>query len=251
VRAAPDPSGLGVTVPLACRDVAFRRGRRVVLRNVTMGIAAGRRTALLGANGSGKTTLLRILLGLLRPASGTVLLNGVSLDRMSRKEAARQIAYVPQEHTPVFPYRAADVVAMGLIPADPIWGAARAGHRAAAVAAMERAAVPHLADRPYTELSGGERRSVLIARALAQGTRILLLDEPVAGLDYGQQLRLQKILHGLAAEGYAILATSHDPLRLGDEFDDAILLREGSVAWNGAASEVTSQMIDTLYGISG
>nr|WP_220790328.1 ABC transporter ATP-binding protein [Gluconacetobacter takamatsuzukensis] len=237
---------------MAVEDLSFVRGGRWVLEGISFAIAGGEMVALLGPNGAGKTTLLRLVLRLLQPRSGRVLLDGRPISGMSRRELATHLAYVPQGHGVVFPYRVRDVVALGrlaggamLAPVVPV------ADREAAELAMSRLAIGHLADRSYATLSGGERQAVLIARALAQGARLLVLDEPETGLDYGQQQRLAELLRQLAGEGYGILATTHDPLRAARLFSRAILMREGRLVADGPAAEMLSAAaIADLYGFN-
>ncbi|MFT8778187.1 MAG: ABC transporter ATP-binding protein [Gluconacetobacter liquefaciens] len=207
---------------------------------------------MLGPNGAGKTTLLRLVLRLLQPRSGQVLLDGRSISGMTRRALATHLAYVPQGHGVVFPYRVRDVVALGRLAGGAMLApVVPAADREAAEQALARLAVSHLADRSYAALSGGERQAVLIARALVQGARLLVLDEPETGLDYGQQQRLSDLLHRLTEEGYGILATTHDPLRAARIFDRAILMREGRIVADGPAAEMLSaQAIADLYGLN-
>ncbi|GCE84679.1 ferrichrome ABC transporter ATP-binding protein [Komagataeibacter diospyri] len=226
----------------------FHRGRRTVLHDVSLGIRTGEMTALLGPNGAGKTTLLRLLLGLARPDSGQVWLDGKPMVDWSRREVARRIAYVPQGHVPLFPYSVRDIVGMGRLAETPFAPTLHERDREAVTHALAELSIIHLATRPYTELSGGERQAVLLARALAQGGRILILDEPETGLDYGQKLRLYALLRRLAAQGHAIVATTHDPVQAAGIFDRAILLRHGRVMADGpAASLLVPSMLDQLY----
>ncbi|GBQ36622.1 ABC transporter ATP-binding protein [Gluconacetobacter azotocaptans] len=233
---------------LAMEGVGFSRDGRPILQDASFAVGAGEMVALLGPNGAGKTTVLRLLLRLLYPGTGKVLLDGRSLARMRRRELASRVAYVPQGHAVTFPYKVRDVVALGRLAATMFSPVVSAADRAAADAAMGHLAIGHLAERSYAALSGGERQGVLIARALAQGARILVLDEPETGLDYGQQRRLFDLLRHLAAEGYAVIATTHDPLRAARTFTRAILLRRGRIMNDGPAGQVLSeQTIEALY----
>ncbi|GBQ85363.1 ferrichrome ABC transporter ATP-binding protein [Gluconacetobacter johannae DSM 13595] len=233
---------------LAMDRIGFSRDGRPILQDVSFAVGAGEMVALLGANGAGKTTILRLLLRLLHPGRGKVLLDGRSLAGMGRRELASRVAYVPQGHAVTFPYKVRDVVALGRLAETMFSPIVSAGDRAAADAAMGHLAIGHLADRSYAALSGGERQGVLIARALAQGARILVLDEPETGLDYGQQRRLFDLMRHLAGEGYTVIATTHDPLRAARTFTRAILLRRGRIMEDGPAGQVLSeQTIATLY----
>lgn len=238
------------TVRLEAEALRFRIGARLVLESVSLALREGDLVALLGANGAGKTTLLRLLLGLHRPAAGRVLLDGRPLDAWRRTAIARRLAYVPQAHNAVFSYLVRDVVALGRLSAAPFGRATSTEDRRHAAISMERLGIGHLADRPYTQLSGGERQAVLIARALAQGARILILDEPATGLDFGQQLRLGAILRGLSDDGFAILATTHDPIRARAAFGRVVMLHQGRILADGpAAVTVTDDAVRTLYGL--
>jgi iron complex transport system ATP-binding protein len=233
---------------LAARNLGYRIGGRTVLDDISFELGDGALVALLGANGAGKTTLLRLLLGLLAPSSGEVLLEGKPLSFYRRKETGRRIAYVPQSHAPIFPYLVGDVVALGRLPWATVGRGLSASDRQAAEAAMARLSIVHLSQRPYTQLSGGERQSVLIARALAQGARVLIMDEPATGLDFGQQLRLAEIMRGLAREGLTVLSTTHDPIRARTSFDRAIMLDHGKVFADGNVADIINESaVRTIY----
>ncbi|GBQ49952.1 ABC transporter ATP-binding protein [Komagataeibacter sucrofermentans] len=228
--------------------VSFRHAGRTVLHDLSFGIRAGEMTALLGPNGAGKTTLLRLLLGLARPDAGQVLLDGQPMQAWSRREVARRIAHVPQGHVPLFPYSVRDIVGMGRLAETPFALNLGRHDRDEVTHALHALGIIHLADRPYTELSGGERQAALLARALAQGARTLILDEPETGLDYGQKQRLYALLHRLASQGHAIVATTHDPLAAARVFDRAIALRQGRIMADGPAADVLdAPMLEQLY----
>ncbi|AHI24353.1 ABC transporter [Komagataeibacter xylinus] len=238
----------GDSAILRLDHAGFRRGRRTVLHDVSLDIRMGEMMALLGPNGAGKTTLLRLLLGLARPDSGQVWLDGRPMADWSRRDVARRIAYVPQGHVPLFPYSVRDIVGMGRLAETPFAPTLHERDRKAVAHALAELSITHLAARPYTELSGGERQAVLLARAVAQGGHILILDEPETGLDYGQKLRLYALLRRLAAQGRAIVATTHDPVQAAGIFDRAILLRRGRVMADGpAASLLAPPMLEQLY----
>jgi len=240
----------GIPARLSARDIGYRIGNREVLSSVTLELGDGDLVALLGANGAGKTTLLRILLGLQKPSAGIVYLEQRPLSTYRRKAIGQRIAYVPQGHVPVFPYLTRQIVELGRLPDSVTGRAVTPDDRRLAVAAMERLSIGHLADRPYTQLSGGERQSVLIARALAQGAQTLILDEPATGLDFGQQLRLTAVLRSLADDGYCIMATTHDPIRARTAFDRAIMLHRGQILIDGPTNEVINEAaIRKLYDI--
>jgi iron complex transport system ATP-binding protein len=191
--------------------LAFRVGQRQVLFDISLMLRPGELVALLGVNGAGKTTLMRLLLGLLRPSAGEVLLDGANLARLPRRQVARRIAYVPQAHMPSFPFSVLEVVMMGRTPLAGVGSRLDVADADAALQALDRFGLRRLASRSYTDLSGGERQAVLIARAVAQGARALIMDEPAASLDLGQQARLMTLLVDLVRDGYAILMSTHQP----------------------------------------
>lgn len=254
----PKPTPLPVTVPAARRDAdaAGRDGgvvlqasglrwsrreglwgpRREVLRGVDLQVATGEVLALMGPNGAGKSTLLRLLLGLLPLQAGMLQLEGRPLAQWTRRELARRVAYVPQQHEPPFPYTVHDVAALGVLPHAGTPGAARARGRIGPV--LAELGLADLAQRPYTRLSGGQRQRVLIARALVQGARLLLCDEPDSGLDPGQQQRLLQILRGLAAQGRAVVLCTHHPAHARAIAGRTLLLRDGRVMAQGRTEQV-------------
>jgi iron complex transport system ATP-binding protein len=205
--------------------LSFHYGKTLILDDVTLSIADGAFTVLLGRNGSGKSTLMRVMAGLEACKAGRIELSGVDLGRLSAAKRARLIGYLPQQHRPVFPFSAEDVVLTG-----------RAGHvtlvpgkadRVKAIQAMERAGIGHLRGRTFTELSGGEQQMVMIARVLAQESRIVLLDEPTAHLDFLNQARLLSLVRDLVDSGLTVVAVLHDPnlaFLYGDHF---IFLKAG------------------------
>ncbi|GBQ61604.1 ferrichrome ABC transporter ATP-binding protein [Ameyamaea chiangmaiensis NBRC 103196] len=236
---------------LSAEHIGLRRGPRTVLKDISVTLRAGERVALLGPNGAGKTSLLRVLLGLVPPDTGHVWLGATRLRDLPRQAIARTMAYVPQAHQMHFPYRVRDVVALGRIgQAGLLRGAVLpdTGADAAAMSALRRMRSEHLADRAFPALSGGERQAVLLARALVQGARVLVLDEPETGLDWGQQQHLAMLLAELARQGHTVLATTHDPVRARERFDHALLLRDGRLMADGPVARVlTDGAIDALY----
>ena len=209
-------------------------GRRSVLGGVDLELAAGEQVALLGANGSGKSTLLRVLAGALRPDAGEVELFGRPIGSWDQGELARRVTVLPQGLELPAGFRVADVVALGRIPHARSWFATSTEDEAAVARALVDADVEDLADRPVRELSGGERQRVLVAMALAQEPRLLLLDEPTAHLDVGHQLALIELLERLRrARDLTVLAVLHD-LNLAARFADrAVVLHRGRLAGAG------------------
>jgi iron complex transport system ATP-binding protein len=226
---------------IAVHDVTFGYAHPPVLQNISVTFQAGAVVSLLGPNGSGKTTLLKIVLGLFPPQSGDVLLEGRPVRAMAPKQLARRIAYVPQFHRIAFGYRVLDVVLMGRLPHKPFFFRYGAEDEQVAVKALERLGIEHLKDRPYTEVSGGERQLVLIARALAQGADIFVMDEPVNGLDYGNQIRLLGRIAELSDCGYTFIKTTHFPDHALWVSDRVVMLKEGCVVADGPAAETINK----------
>ncbi len=220
-----------------------------VLRQVSFSIKAGCVTSILGPNGSGKTTLLKLILGLQQPSSGTIKILGRDIGEMLPVDRARRLAYVPQQHNAMFSYRAEDVVALGRLPYTGLFCRLSDKDRDLARQNMERLGILRLADRAYTEISGGEQQLVLIARALTQGADILVLDEPVAGLDYGNQLMLLHYLRTLAGSGITCIKTTHFPEHALWTSDQAIFLKDGCLEACGDSEKIiTSEMLQKVYG---
>lgn len=209
-------------------------GRRSVLRGVGLELEAGEQVALLGANGSGKSTLLRVLAGALPPGGGEVELFGRSIADWDRGELARCVTVLPQGMELPPGFRVSEVVALGRIPHARSWFASSPDDEVAVARALADADVEELADRRVDELSGGERQRVLVALALAQEPRLLLLDEPTAHLDVAHQLALVGLLERLRrARGLTVLAVLHD-LNLAARFADrALVLHDGRLAVAG------------------
>lgn len=226
-------------------DLAGRR----VLDDVSVALTPGSLTALVGPNGAGKSTLLRALADLVPLAGGDVRLGGVGTEADGARRS-RLIAFLPQDRTVHWDLTVAHVVALGRLAQETSPRAATAADRAAVDAAMRRMDIAHLAGRPIQGVSGGERARVLIARALAQETAILLADEPVAGLDPAHQLALFELLRELAREGRTVLVALHD-LSLALRFADRLVaLHEGRVAADGSPRAALSpEVVARIFGI--
>lgn len=235
---------------ISVADLSFGHGRRQVGRLDRLDIPAGKVTVILGPNGVGKTTLFRTLLGLQKALAGTILVDGADLARRSRREIARTVAYVPQAHSAAFAFAVMDVVLMGRASRLPVFDAPGRQDREAARAALDALGVASLAHRPYTEISGGERQLVLIARALAQETPYLVLDEPTSSLDYGNQYRMLDLISGLARDGKGVILSTHQPdhaLRIADQ---VVLMVTGDRIVTGPPAEVlVPERLKAAYGL--
>jgi iron complex transport system ATP-binding protein len=211
---------------------------REIVHDVTFDIGDGEFVCVLGANGCGKTTTLKTVLGLIRPIAGTVEMDGRSIVDMREVERAKLLAYIPQTHTPPFPFTVRDVVALGRTVHLGRFSHASPEDERIVSACMKRMGVDSFAHVPYTQLSGGQQQLVLIARALAQEPRLLIMDEPTASLDFGnQQLVLRQMRH-LAHEGMSVLMVTHDPDHALYCADRVIVMEAGRVLSEGRPADV-------------
>ncbi|MCP1549674.1 MULTISPECIES: ABC transporter ATP-binding protein [Methylorubrum] len=235
---------------LEIRDLAFGYGARAVGSGVSLTLQGNEALCLLGPNGGGKTTLFKTMLGLLRPLAGRVLLDGIDLATLPRREIAKKIAYVPQAHAAFFPFTVREVVLMGRASRLPAFASPGPADHAAAERALLTLGIGHLGERIYTEISGGERQLALIARALAGEPRLLVMDEPTASLDFGNQARVLAQVRRLSQSGIAVVLSTHDP---GHAFlcaDRVALLHGGRLVALGPPSEtVTPEHLRLLYGV--
>ncbi|MDY0190010.1 MAG: ABC transporter ATP-binding protein [Desulfuromonas sp.] len=234
---------------IKARNVGFSYASQRVLHGIDFTLYAGDVVSLLGPNGSGKSTLLKILLGLYR-SSGEVTLLGKKLQHYKQAELAQHIAYVPQSHNMPFTFTAFDVVLMGRLAYCGMFSNYSKVDRNLAHDALEKVAMSALADEPFSNLSGGQQQLVLIARALAQQAHILLMDEPVNGLDYGNQIRLLRLIKDFSSQGYTFLKTTHHPDHALYCSNRVALLKRGRMlACDGVERVLTAENIATLYGV--
>jgi len=235
---------------LNIRHLCYTYEEGFSIRDICLDALNGRVLGIIGPNGSGKSTLIQCVVGLLRPQSGLIRIEDRDSASMTRREVAQRIGYVPQNHPPAFPFRVLDIVLMGR---TPYLGMLQTPSRCDEALAEERLAelgIRHLADRPYTHISGGERRLALIARALAQQADILVLDEPTAYLDFRNRHRVTQTISDLASQGAAVVMSLHDPAEALECCHDAILLSEGAIAASGPSCEaVTEENLSRAYGV--
>ena len=223
---------------LEVRDLHTGYSGREIVHGATFDVQRGEFVCILGANGCGKSTTLKTILGLIEPMSGSIEMDGKSTVRMREPERARLFAYIPQTHTPPFPYAVRDVVMLGRTPYIGRLSFASAQDERVVDEAMERMGVAELALRPYTQLSGGQQQLVLIARALAQQPDLLVMDEPTASLDFGNQQLVLHQMRTLAHDGTSVLMVTHDPDHATLCADRVVVMENGEVIAQGAPLDV-------------
>lgn len=241
-----------MTYAFSCRTFSFAYPNGPdVLRGLDLDFRAGAVTAILGPNGCGKTTLLLLLLGWLTPTGGTLQVFGRAAEGLGRRERSRLVGLVPQAEQLPFDFSVLEYVLLGLAPGMGMLDVPKKEHMEVARAALAKTGVAGLAERAVSELSGGERQLVTIARALLQKPRALLLDEPTAHLDLANRRLVQDLMHRLAAEdGMGIVFTTHDPALAAAAAQDAVLLKHGGTLAAGAVQDVfTAEHLTALYGV--
>lgn len=235
---------------LAATALDFGYPGHPVGRGVSISLAAGEIVCLLGPNGGGKSTLFRTLLGLLPAQGGEVRLDGDTVASLSRAQIAKRVSYVPQAHTGYFPYDVLDVVLMGRTVHLPAFAAPSARDVDIARDCLARMGIGSLAGEVYTRISGGERQLALIARALAQAAPLMIMDEPTASLDIGNQVRVLDQIRSLAASGIGVMIATHDPDHAFLCADRVALLHEGRLLIDAPPHRaVTTATLKTVYGI--
>ncbi len=221
-----------------------------IIKGISMTIEPGEVLCLLGPNGSGKTTLFKGILGLLPLESGMITVDGIDISRWPRPKLARVMGYIPQDHNPPFPYKVLDLVLMGRAAYLGSFSSPSAKDVEIAEDAMETMNIAHLKDKPYTEISGGERQLVMIARALAQQPQILVMDEPTSNLDFGNQMLVLKNIQRLSRLNLAVIMSSHFPNQALLCATRVMLLKDGVVFSIGDPEDVVNEEnLKELYGV--
>lgn len=235
---------------LVVQNVSCGYGSTAVVRDVSFSLEGGGVTAVLGPNGVGKTTLFKAILGFLPVETGSIVIDGQPLAAMDRAAVARAVAYVPQKQNVPFAYRVEEIVLMGRAPHLRLLQQPGPEDRTIAREALEAMGIAHLAKKTATEVSGGELQLTCIARALAQQPRYLVMDEPTAALDFGNQARVLERVLALAASGIGVLMTTHDPAQAFALDAQVVLLRRGETPCAGPCRTVlTEETLSATYGV--
>lgn len=235
---------------ISVEEVSFSYGSHDVLKSVSITAEYGEFLSVLGPNGVGKSTLFRCMLGLLTPTKGKTCIDGKCISEMTAQELSKSIAYIPQSHSPAFNFSVFDMVLMGTTAQIGKFASPRGEQKKLALESLDRLGVLHLKDRGYRTISGGERQLVLIARALAQQARILVMDEPSASLDFGNKVRVMQTVKKLTGEGYAVIQSTHDPDQAYLYSDKIFALYNGEVLAYGNPREIMcSSVMSKMYGI--
>ena len=235
---------------ISIEHLSFSYGSKQILKDVNFQAEQGKLVALIGPNGAGKSTLFKCILKFLRGYEGRVLLDGCDMKDMSRAEIAKKIAYIPQTTVPVFNYEVLDIVLMGMTGGFRLLETPKEKHVKRAQQVLEELVIGHLAHRGFGRISGGERQLVLLARAMVQDAKILIMDEPTANLDYGNQLRVMERIQGLAKAGYTVILSTHNPEHALLFADISFVLQNGEVQAAGASDEVlTESLMRQLYDV--
>lgn len=232
------------------RNISFAYGDHEVLKDVSFKAEPGELVAILGPNGVGKSTLFRCMLGLLKNYKGDTLIRGRSAKKLKADELAREVAYIPQHHYPSFNFSVFDMVLMGTT--SQVSRSSSPGREQIKTAenALEKLNISHLKEKSYTHISGGEQQLVLVARAMAQKAKILVMDEPSSNLDFGNQFRIMSKIKSLTADGYTIIESLHNPDQAYMYADRIIAMMDGRIISDGPPGEtMDAALISRLYGV--
>lgn len=233
---------------LSVRTLNLSYDGKAILRDVSFDADRGEFIAVLGKNGAGKTSLFRCILNMQDDYCGEILLDDRNVRSLKRRESAKEIAYIPQLHKAIFAYNASDIVLMGTAADVSVFKRPTVRQETEAEAAMRMVGISDLANRQYNTLSGGEQQLVLIARALAQKSRLLIMDEPTSSLDYGNRIRILSLCRKLCNEGYTILASLHDPYMAASYADKILAIAESNIkAFDYPEAVINEKFISELY----
>lgn len=230
-------------------NLCFSYAKQPVLKDVSIDVKYGELMSILGPNGVGKSTLFKCILGLLKNYTGLIKVDGTDIRNLSAGKMAKLISYIPQSNYPSFNYSVFDMVLMGTTSQVSAIFSPGKKQRDQVLCSLHRLGITHLASKSYAQISGGERQLTLIARALVQDARVLILDEPTSSLDYGNQLLVMAQIKSLAADGYTVVQSTHNPEQAFLFSDHILALKDGSVLADGPPAKiVTPELMRSLYG---
>lgn len=235
---------------LKIENLSFGYNNNKILDDISFEVKAGDFVCVLGKNGVGKSTLFKLLLGFLHKHKGNILIDEKPLERFTRKQLAREIAYIPQYTTSSFNYSVFDTVLMGTTCHLETLASPKDREKQIAHEALKKFDIEHLAHKNSSTISGGERQLVILARAIAQGSKILILDEPTANLDYGNQFRVMKTISSLKEQGYSIILSTHNPEQA-MWFSDKIMFLDNKkiLAYGETQQVITQDILRQIYSI--
>ena len=227
---------------LEVKDISFSyKKNENIFENISFNIKKGEVLCILGPNGTGKTTLLKCLNGINKVNTGEILINGENINKLSYSKISKQISYIPQNHTPTFPFTVLDVVLMGRSPYINLTDSPKEEDINIALKSLKTLGIYDLKDKEYTNLSGGERQLVFIARVLAQETDLLILDEPTSHLDFGNQIKTLEIIQNLSKSGLSIIMSSHFPDHAFLSSTNVAIIQNKSFMAYGTPNEVITE----------
>lgn len=235
---------------LKVNNLSFGYTKNKILEDISFEVKPGDFVCVLGKNGIGKSTLFKLLLGFLKKEKGEILIDNKPLESFTRKELAREVAYIPQYSTSAFNYNVFDTVLMGTTCRLDTLGSPKAKEKQIARDALKQFEISHLSKKNTSSISGGERQLVVLARAIAQGSKILILDEPTANLDYGNQFRVMKTISKLKEFGYMIILSTHNPEQAMWFSDKIMVLDDKKVLAYGNTDEIIDEdLLNKIYSI--
>jgi len=235
---------------LELNNISCGYNKMPIYEGINFKVHSGSIVCIMGRNGIGKTTLLKTILGSLNILNGSIILNGKDILSYNNKERAQQIGYVPQSHVPPFPYSVRDVVVMGRTPHLSMFSVPGDADYSQADEILEKIGIEYLREKIYTQISGGERQLVIIARALIQNPKILIMDEPTASLDYGNQIKIINTIKALSKEKISVIMTTHHPEQAFECADLVVAMTENKVISTGLPVEIlTEELIEEIYGV--
>ncbi len=236
---------------LTVEDLHFAYGDHTVLDGVSFEVPDGMLVGVLGHNGVGKSTLFRCILGLNTRWTGKITINGNDVHDLSIRQMAKEIAYIPQSHDPTYNYEVLDIVLMSTTSSLGALSNPKPEHVELAYSCLEKVGIESMAQRTFTQISGGEQQLVLVARALAQQAKTIIMDEPTSALDYGNQVRVLSQVRKLADDGYTIVSSTHQPDQAFLYSDKTLVINDGRVLCYGPPKDiVTSELVKKIYGVN-